>query len=263
MNKDRFLNVLRWQLTLSKRQLLIFGLVIFAIISIPQAFGLLISRHADTASVTSINAMVAISAYLVMGGVSVFTHLKTRQQRINEFMLPASNKEKFLARYLVMVVAMSFAAMVGFLAGDLVQWLLTLAFGSAAPTSATGCLIESIKGMTFAFSGDASTYVVPMTLSLVSLHALFLLLGSLFNKHALVLSVFSFFGLNTVIMMLIGLVTKVMFSLGEAGYVITIYDDWCAVVASLVNVAFIIVCFRLAYRRYTRLQVINNKWINK
>ena len=190
MNKDRFLNVLRWQLTLSKRQLLIFGLVIFAIISIPQAFGLLISRHADTASVTSINAMVAISAYLVMGGVSVFTNLKTRQQRINEFMLPASNKEKFLARYLVMVVAMTFAAMVGFLAGDLVQWLLTLAFGSAAPTSATGCLIESIKGMTFAFSGDAFTYVVPMTLSLVSLHALFLLLGSLFNKHALVLSVF-------------------------------------------------------------------------
>lgn len=263
MNKDRFLNVLRWQLTLSKRQLLIFGLVIFAIISIPQAFGLLISRDAETASTTVITAMTAISVFLVMAGVSVFTNLKTRQQRINEFMLPASNKEKFLARYLVMVVAMTIAAMVGFLAGDLVQCLLTLVFGSVAPTSATGCLIDNIKGMTFAFSGDASTYVVPMALSLVSLHALFLFFGSVFNRHALVMSILAFFGLNTVIMMLIGLFTKVMFSLGEAGYVITIYDDWCAVVASLVNVAFIIVCFRLAYRRYTRLQVINNKWINK
>lgn len=263
MNKDRFLNVLRWQFTLSKRQLLIFGLVIFAIIAIPQALGLLITRDADTASVTSINAMFGISVFLVMAGVSVFSNLKTRQQRVNEFMLPASNKEKFLARYLIMVLAMTIAAMVGFLTGDLVQWLLTLAFGSAAPTSATGYLIESLKGMTFAFSGDASAYVVPMTLSLVSLHALFLLFGSVFNKHALVMSIVSFFGLNMVIMTLVGLVTKVIFSLGEAGYVITVYDDWCAVVASVVNVAFIVACFWLAYRRYTRLQVINNKWINK
>ena len=263
MNKDRFLNVFRWQLTLSKRQLLVFGLVFFAIIAIPQAFGLLISRDAETASTTVITIMTAISVYWVMAGVSVFTNLKTRQQRINELMLPASNKEKFLARYLIMVVAMTIAAMVGFLAGDLVQCLLTLVFGSAAPTSATGCLIDNLKGMTLAFSGDASTYVVPMALSLVSLHALFLLFGSVFNKHALVMSILSFFGLNMVIMTLVGLVTKLIFSLGEAGYVITVYDDWCAVVASIFNVAFIIVCFWLAYRRYTRLQVINNKWINK
>lgn len=263
MNKDRFLNVLRWQLMLSKRQIILFTLVFFAVIAIPQMFGLLITRDANTSGEAAIVSISMLSIYMVVGaGVSVFTHLKTRQQRISDFMLPASNKEKFIARCLVVLVALPLAAIVGFLAGDLVQWLVTLVFGSGSAASATGSAMKFVRGIAWV-NGETAPYAIAAVFSIVFLHAFFLLMGSVFHKHPLVMSVLAFFVANTLIMMVVGLVTKVCFELGNAGYVITVYDLWASVAASLFCAAFIAFCYWFAYRKYTRLQVINNKWINK
>lgn len=49
----------------------------------------------------------------------------------------------------------------------------------------------------------------------------------------------------------------------SSGYTVIIYDYWWQVLYYVVNIALIIFCYWFAYRRYTRLQVINNQWINK
>lgn len=262
MNKDRFLNVLRWQLTLSKRQLVTFALVFFAIIAIPQALGLLISRDANTQVETAIVAMVAISVYMAVAGMSVFTHLKTRQQRINDFMLPATTKEKFIARYLVIAVALPLAAIVGFLAGDAVQYLLTLVFGSDGAGSATRYAMESIRGLGRIDFGMAMGKV-SFAMSLLALHAFFLMLGSVFHKHPMILSLVTFMLVNFLLLILGGLAVKGIIVLQSNGYVVMIYNNWLDVVMSLVGMAITVLCYRFAYRKYTRLQVIDNKWLNK
>lgn len=262
MKKDRFLNVLRWQLMLSKQRLVTFALVFFAIIAIPQALGLLIDRGANTQVETAHVAMFALSVYLTMAGTTIFTHLKTRQQRINDFMLPASTKEKFIARYVVIVVALPLAAIVGFLAGDAVQYLLSLVFGSDVAGSATRYTIEAIRGLHRFYTGIYHE-MFSLVMAVVSLHAFFLLLGSIFHKHPLVLSLVIFMLVNFLFLILGGLALKGIVMLQEHGYVITLYDTWCDVALSLVGIAFSVFCYWFAYRKYARLQVINNKWRNK
>ena len=252
MKKDRFLNVLRWQLTLSKRQIATFALVFFAIVAIPQAMGLMISDNANTASSTSGTALFALSVYLMMAGTSVFTHLKTRQQRINDFMLPATTKEKFIARYLVIAVALPLAAIIGFLAGDVVQRLLSFIFGNDNAGWATGYALEAI-GYFHDFNVGMAAYSVSACVSVVALHAFFLLLGSIFHKHPLVMSLLVFLVVDFLLLTLGALWVKGLVKLQADGYVVMVYDNW-------VNLVF---CYRFAYRKYTRLQVINNKWLNK
>ena len=262
MKKDRFLNVLRWQLTLSKQKIVTFALVFFAIIAIPQAMGLLISSDANTQVSTANTSLFALFVYLVVTGAGVFTHLKTRQQRINDFMLPATTKEKFIARYLVMVVALPLAAIAGFLAGDVVQYLLTLVFGSDGANSATVYAMETISGMRRIEVG-MTPYVVSMWVAVVSLHAFFLLLGSIFHKHPLVMSLLVFLVVNFLLLTLGALWVKGLVKLQADGYVVMVYDNWVNLVLTVLGIAFTVFCYRFAYRKYTRLQVINNKRLNK
>ena len=49
----------------------------------------------------------------------------------------------------------------------------------------------------------------------------------------------------------------------NSGYTIILYDAWWKALYFVVSIALIIFCYWFAYRRYTRLQVINNRWINK
>lgn len=261
MKKDRFLNVLRWQLTLSKRQLVTLALVLSAIIVIPQVLGLLISHDANTQVETANVSLFALSVYLMFTGTSVFAHLKTRQQRIHDFMLPATTKEKFLARYLVIAVALPVAAIVGFLAGDAVQYLITLVFGSNGAASATRYAIEMFRGIgRFYFNSLSDMSCV--VLSLVSLHAFFLMLGSIFHKHPMMLSLAVFMFVTTLLLTFGTFVLYGLARLQANGFVITVYDFWFNVALSLLNIAFTVFCYWFAYRRYTRLQVIDNKWLN-
>ena len=262
MKKDRFLNVLRWQLTLSKRQIATFALSFFAIVAIPQALGLLISDNANTATGTSSTALFALSVYLMMAGSSIFTHLKTRQQRINDFMLPATTKEKFIARYLVIAVVLPLAAIIGFLAGDVVQRFLSFIFGNDNAGWATGYAFDTISYFD-GFDVGMASYVTSTCLALVSLHAFFLLIGSIFHKHPLLMSLLVFMAVNFLLLTLGGLWVKGLVMLQSDGYVVMVYDTWLNVVLTVLGIAFTVFCYRFAYRKYTRLQVINNKWLNK
>lgn len=134
---SRFLQVLRWELLLSKRQIATMALTFFGLVVIPQILTLVFKSSSSSAHTMGIISSVALSAYLLCSGALIFSSLRSRQQRINNFMLPASNQEKFIARYIVLVVAMPFAAIAGFFAGDVLQYLMSLIINSNAAQWAT------------------------------------------------------------------------------------------------------------------------------
>ncbi len=264
MNIKRFFHVLLWQLAISRRQLITFALVFFGIIVIPQIFGLILNRNANTTDQTAPIVTIGLCAYLLLGGATFFTHLKSRQERINEFMLPASNQEKFIARYLIHFIIIPLVAIPSFLAGDLVQHLLTLTFGLGQEQWATSSAVQMIKGM---ISGSAWTdthtvYTAIFVFCLISLHASFIFLGSIFHKQPAVMAVLSWIVISMLILMTTALAAGLV-DLTQSGYVIILYDNWFNAALILLNILFIAFCFWFAYRKYTRLQVINNKWLNK
>lgn len=265
-NTRRFANVLLWETMLNKRKFINWALLFFGLIAIPQLIGLVFSSYSNTIDATSTIAEIIFIAYLVAGAANIFTNIKTKQERINEFTLPASNLEKFVARYLLTIVGMSLAAIIGFLAGDLLQYLLTAIIGQGQQGWATALVFGSSSIMHASYSNgysDIMVYPITIVLGAISLHALFLLFGSIFHKHPVIMSILSWMVLGTLSALFLGGITKGLLDLSDAGYVVYIYDVWFNVFLIILGIAFTAFCFWFAYRKYTRLQVINNRWFNK
>ena len=271
MNKNRFLQVLRWELLLSKRQIATMALTFFGLVVIPQILTLVFKSSSSSAYTMGIFCSVALFAYLLCSGAHIFSSFRSRQQRINNFMLPASNKEKFIARYLVLVVAMPLAAILGFFAGDVLQYLMSLMINSNAAQWATGALTEGLNnGSGFVhfytnLNGDPSPVegFLVILLGTITQHAGFLLFGSIYHKHPLVMAVLTWMAIGIALLTLGALAASLLTEFLNSGYTIILYDAWWKALYFVVSIALIIFCYWFAYRRYTRLQVINNRWINK
>ena len=100
-------------------------------------------------------------------------------------------------------------------------------------------------------------------LGTITQHACFLLFGSIYHKHPLVMAVLTWMGLGIALLMLGALTANLLSEFINSGYTIILYDAWWNALYFVLNIALIIFCYWFAFRRYTRLQVINNQWINK
>ena len=252
MNKNRFLQVVRWELLLSKRQIITMALVFFGMVVIPQLLALILKQGYSSAAYTmGIICAITLSCYLVFGSANIFGSLKSRQQRINNFMLPASSLEKFIARYLILIIAMPLAAVAGFLSGDIVQWLVSQVGGENGFLQFTSSINGTVAG------------TAALVVGALSQHALFLFFGSIFHKHPVVMAFLAWIGLGIALTVVGALAAYALSNFLSGEYTVIIYDYWWQVLYYVVNIALIIFCYWFAYRRYTRLQVINNQWINK
>ena len=106
---SRFKQVLRWELLLSKRQIATMALTFFGLVVIPQILTLVFKSSSSSAYTMGILCSVALSAYLVL------------------------------------VVAMPLAAIAGFFAGDVLQYLMSLMINSDAAQWATSALTEGLN----------------------------------------------------------------------------------------------------------------------
>ena len=258
MNKNRFLQVLRWELLLSKRQITTMALTFFGMVVIPQILTLVFRSSSSSAYTMGKLCAIALFAYMLCSGALIFSSLRSRQQRINDFMLPASNKEKFVARYLVLVVAMPLAAFAGFFVGDVLQYLMSLMINSDAAQWATTALTEGLNN-----SGTPLEGFFAILFGAVMQHACFLFFGSIFHKHPLRMAILTWMGLGIVLLMIGAFAARILAEFLHSGYTITLYDAWLKALYYIINIIIIVFCYRFAYHRYTRLQVINNQWINK
>lgn len=195
---------------------------------------------------------------------SILNNVRNKQQTIDFLTLPASNFEKFISRIMFVTLYYTGAFVVGLIAADVLQWLFSLLF---FPFDQTGFVITHIQffsnttiGNSFIESTDLLSWLLGFTLFLgvIYVHSVYILGGTFFRKQAWVLTSITMFFLTIFIA---SVLDKSDFNINLADMsssgleiIVSIFD--------VIIVGLIAFNYWLAYRIFTHIQVINNKWFN-
>jgi hypothetical protein len=200
--------------------------------------------------------------WMAIGAVLIFEHTKTKQQRIAYLMLPASNLEKYLSRWLIYSVGFFLFLFLGLVIADIAQYLACIYFLNGAQESVTwNCLQLVYK--TF------STPVRPGghwdrgfgLLFLIAVHAYCTICGTFFRKNSMMMTVLLVYFLSV-----FGSITlfSLLFAFFSDNRDIIIDDLSTAyyLVFYTILIAFSAAAYFLSYKIFTRMQVVGRKWIN-
>lgn len=203
---------------------------------------------------------------IIVNGANIIRDLKTKQQRIDELVLPATNLEKFTARVLASTVLVLILAAAGIVAGDILQMLINMllhkgTFGSIS-LYATKQMYSMMETSIIAIENVAHKPIRFMfLLTLISSNAFYLLGGMLFRKTAWLKTTLAVIVISIALFsMFVGYAYVVY---GYTNYVVYM-PEWMQ--ESWFNITLLIVqtcaCYYFAYRIYCRLQAINTRWLN-
>lgn len=203
---------------------------------------------------------------IIVNGANIIRDLKTKQQRIDELVLPATNLEKFTARVLASTVLVFILAAAGIVAGDILQMLINMllhkgTFGSIS-LYATKQMYSMMETNILAIENVAHKPIRFMfVLTLISSNAFYLLGGMLFRKTAWLKTTLAVIVISIALFsMFVGYAYVVY---GYTNYVVYM-PEWMQ--ESWFNITLLIVqtcaCYYFAYRIYCRLQAINTRWLN-
>ena len=137
----RFVNVARWDMTINCKFYLRSSLLVIALCCFPvlmfYLYAILTGNHLFTGNVYDNIEKFVVMVSLIGCGYSIiasgymFHNLVTKQGRINELTLPATNLEKFVWHFLVIAIGTSIVWFVGVFCADLLHCFFRLDF----PTS--------------------------------------------------------------------------------------------------------------------------------
>ena len=204
--------------------------------------------------------------FIIVNGANIIRDLKTKQQRIDELVLPATNLEKFTARVLASTVLVLILVVAGIVAGDILQMLINMllhkgTFGSIS-LYATKQMYSMMETNILAIENVAHKPIRFMfVLTLISSNAFYLLGGMLFRKTAWLKTTLAVIVISIALFsMFVGYAYVVY---GYTNYVVYM-PEWMQ--ESWFNITLLIVqtcaCYYFAYRIYCRLQAINTRWLN-
>lgn len=203
---------------------------------------------------------------IIVNGANIIRDLKTKQQRIDELVLPATNLEKFTARVLASTVLVLILAAAGIVAGDILQMLINMllhkgTFGSIS-LYATKQMYSMMETSIIAIENVAHKPIRFMfVLTLISSNAFYLLGGMLFRKTAWLKTTLAVIVISIALFCLFVGYAYVVY--GYTNYVVYM-PEWMQ--ESWFNITLLIVqtcaCYYFAYRIYCRLQAINTRWLN-
>lgn len=181
----------------------------------------------------------------------IYAHLNTKERRISNFMLPASNFEKALSRHLLAIFGFWAMYLLSYLCSEIIQALyisVRLGVSEVANHSLIANILKITNNTWVHTNIDQLTPDVPWVL--LSIHAfassLFALGSAYFRNKAFIKVFFLMFVLNPMLLFY-------PFSiLQDNGFNAT----WVDVVYSLFVLVMAGGVIYLAYRRYCRLQVL-------
>ncbi len=188
----------------------------------------------------------------------LFANMKTREGRIRYIMLPASNLEKYLARFILVFVALPVTMFVAFLIADALVSLVTLFLPIPYVMSGFRAIREMCLVTIIDFDGTHIYFDSYAGMGFgMMMNAMVWFCATLFRRP-LVMSIICVISFMT--LFILSLVT-----LAEAGYLRNIPDT----TSNVQMVIFGTICWILfalliwgSYRIFCRMQVITNKWIN-
>ena len=144
---DRFLNVARWDLSVNSRFYTRSSLLMVAIISMPVVLYYLYSMLnrnffltgdvSDDVETFSVILALFGCAYVVISSGYMFHNLLTKQGRISELTLPATNLERFLWHFVVIVIGVQVVYFFGVVFADVLHALFRLTIPGAEIKSLT------------------------------------------------------------------------------------------------------------------------------
>ncbi|WP_257876009.1 hypothetical protein [Prevotella intermedia] len=209
---------------------------------------------------------VISAIYVVLSGAMIISDLKTKQQRIDELALPATNLEKFVARVIGSTLLAVIILVVAFFVADLLQMLINMLLHKGTFASITVTAMHMIDeasriAITPFQHETAMATLISTLLSFFAANTAYVLGGMLFRKTA---------WLKTSLALV--LLAIIVFSLFVGyGYLVYKYTDYVVYIPEWVsnswfsvtfNIVQIVVCYYFAYRIYCRLQAINTRWLN-
>lgn len=205
--------------------------------------------------------LMIFSIAMYMMATQIFMVMKTTGQREQFLMLPASNLEKYISRFLFSTLGAAVAMITAIVVSDLVQLIFSFVLLPGHHQSVCLSIMALLwKIWTTFIENNDSTGVLLLSLSIVTcgvlVHSFFILCGTLFRKHTIVVS-----GILFIVM--IYLVIYVIESVPGTITTCLMHGDnswiFCLLIAELLLAGF---QYWLSYKVFTRMQVICNKWIN-
>lgn len=194
----------------------------------------------------------------------IFRNMKTKLQRESFLMLPATNLEKYVARFLFVTVGSIVSLVLALVISDVIQLIFSFFITPGFHTSITWPVLSH---SVWAISpiGDSWKAVLALYTFLIFMHSFAVLGGAFYRKIPVLLTACT--GLVLCLILAYGIN-----ELGEAGlldFVGTLHIEegtpaqTCAVTTfSVIFLALAAFNYWASYKLFTRMQVICNKWIN-
>lgn len=205
--------------------------------------------------------LMIFSIAMYMMATQIFMVMKTTGQREQFLMLPASNLEKYISRFLFSTLGAAVAMITAIVVSDLVQLIFSFVLLPGHHQSVCLSIMALLWKIwtTFIESIDSAGALMLSLLIMtcgVLVHSFFILCGTLFRKHTIVMS-----GILFIVM--IYLVIYVIESVPGTITTCLMHGDnswiFCLLIAELLLAGF---QYWLSYKVFTRMQVICNRWIN-
>lgn len=196
-------------------------------------------------------------------GSRIFINMKTKASRSLFLMLPATNMEKFTSRLLYTVLGTSLMIVASWMIADIIQFVFSLFLTPGMQGSLVGKTFEELFLKFIVRNGTSvlgQTFPVGMLLLSLTIftHSFFTLGGTVFRKSATLLTICSSF----ILMFLTALISSFVDADVLRHLVQSMEPNtfgWLMVMVLLLLSAF---NYWAAYKLFTHMQIINNKWFN-
>ncbi len=257
----RFLRVLRREYTLARRPMLtgaLIAFVIYFLLAVPQFYS-------DSNDLGDLGQGIfwPLAFYALFGSAFFYTGIKTKQQRLDFLMLPASNLEKFLGRWLFNMFWFFALMILGFLAADLLQYLICLVTGEGLKICYT---LQAIRFYSGSFPIFDSSF--PGLVATLWIHSIYLLGSQLFRKNHWLMTTLAIIALVIALALICSGVTYLLlYEIIDETYYVSfnvefINNDQANWLLRLLLIALTIFNVWLSYRQFCRKQIINNRFFN-
>lgn len=288
-DKTRFVKLLKWEMMTERKDYMRFAIGIaltltflFCANIISRYFDdvngytedLIIMFKKDTVMILSNLAWTVYLFAIFLGASFVFKNVATKQQRIAFFSLPASNLEKFLVRLFHVMIGYPLCFLVALAFADIMQLFLSFILlkgpdYSVVVKSVTALFTpiysdlngEIIKGCLL-FPNGFTLEGIMESLSYLTFfafnYAFWIFCGTLFRRNAWLLTLASQVVIGFVVIMIIRVFCSpsVGNSLNESSALALVY--------LFIAIAWVVIALMCcgSYRLFSRMQVVNNKWLN-
>lgn len=279
MNFNRFMNVARYNFAINRAQYTKLAFSLFLVMSLPLlifilktiwVFGVTHNTEWALASMPGVTMgnwmkMCFVFAWPILAGYT-FHNLLTKQSRIKELTLPASNGEKFLFHALVTIGGAFLAYVVSYFLLDILQYLyvgIVFGFSNSEWVSYSPIFFESASASASIFGERVSFWLTLLAdLYLIAFVSTFVLGNAIKYKHNVLWTYAFHWMLGFLSMMGMGLIIPLLKDV-DWSWIQDFDPDrastYIKVGATLFFSLVTVFCWWMSYRLYCRAQITTKR----